>query len=69
MFDALIGLAIAAAAIVGAFLFGRRKGGKAERDKAAEAYVDRKGKIDAAGNDAGGLDRPSLDDRLRKHTK
>ena len=52
-----------------AFLVGARRGGKAERDKQADAYQKRKDRIDAAGNDVSGLDRDAVDERLRKATR
>lgn len=52
-----------------AFLVGSVRGGKAERDKQAEAYSKRKDRIDEAGNDVSGLDRDAVNERLRKATR
>lgn len=65
MIEVLVALVLAAVA----FLVGSRRGGKAERDKQADAYNKRKDKIDAAGNDVSGLDRDAIDERLRKATR
>lgn len=65
MVEVLVALVLAAVA----YLVGSRRGGKAWRDKQTNAYNKRKDKIDAAGNDVSGLDRDSIDERLRKATR
>ena len=65
MIEVLVSLVLAAVAL----LVGLRRGGKAERDKQADAYNKRKDRIDAAGNDVSGLDRDSINERLRRATR
>lgn len=65
MIEVIVALILAAMA----FLVGSRRGGKAERDKQADAYNKRKDRIDAAGNDVSGLDRDAVNERLRKATR
>lgn len=69
MFDWLIGIGVVAVAVVVAWFRGRGKGAESERTKQAKAYQERREKIDAAGNDVGGIDRDELDRRLRKHAE
>lgn len=69
MFDWLIGAALLAVAVVVAWFRGKGKGAESERTKQAKAYQERREKIDAAGNDVGGLDRDELNSRLRKHAE